>query len=95
MNGRLRNVNNTGDFTCYKENGASEDDYLICQPSCMHLIKEFSIISERAVSDHCPLSFILYCPVKSRNVTILSGDSPVSYKWGSVKTTNLSTELKK
>ncbi len=30
MNGRLGNVNNTWDFTCYKENGASVVDYLIC-----------------------------------------------------------------
>ncbi len=51
----------------------------------MHLITEFSILSKRAVSDHCPLSFILYCPAKSRNVTVLSGDSPVSYKWDESK----------
>ncbi len=51
MNGRLRNINNTGDFTCYKENGDSVVDYLICQPSCMHLITDFSNLSKRAVSE--------------------------------------------
>ncbi len=51
----------------------------------MHLITEFSIFSKRTVSDHCPLSFILYCLPKSQNVTALSGDSPVSYKWDESK----------
>ncbi len=60
MNGRLGNVNNTGDFTCYKENGASVVDYLICQPSCMHLITEFSILSKRAT---CLITvhLVLFC----------------------------------
>ncbi len=59
MNGRLGNVNNTGDFTCYKENGTSVVDYLICQPSCMHLITEFATLFKRAVSDH----FVFPCQI--------------------------------
>ncbi len=51
----------------------------------MHLITEFSILSKRAVSVHCPLSFILFSTAKSRNVTVLSINSPVSYKWDESK----------
>ncbi len=62
MNGRLGNVNNMRDFTFYKKNGASVVDYLICQPSCKHLITDFSIVSKRVVSYHWTLSFTLSCP---------------------------------
>ncbi len=36
MNGRLDDICNTSDFTCYKENGASVVDYLICKPESMN-----------------------------------------------------------
>ncbi len=40
MNGRLGEVSNTKDFTCYKENGARVVDYLICKPHSMLLITD-------------------------------------------------------
>ena len=86
MNGRVGNVNNTGDYTCYKENGASVVDYLICKPQCMHLIKDYTIIPKRAVSDHRPFSFALSCPAKIEcDNAVLSGDTQLSYKWDESK----------
>ncbi len=82
MNGRLGNIQNTGDYTCYKENGASVVDYLICKPHCMHLIEEFVILPKREVSDHRPLKFILTCTVNiNKHNMELSGDNVIKCKW--------------
>ncbi len=84
MNGRLYDVNNTGDFTCFKENGASIVDYLICKPHNIQDISHFTILPKRVVSDHRPLSFDLMYPKRQtyQNI-VLSGDehSIKSYKW--------------
>ena len=55
MNGRLGNVNNSGDYTCYKSNGgASTVDYLLCRPCNITNISNFNILSKRPESDHRP-----------------------------------------
>ena len=86
VNGRLGKVENTGDFTCFKENGTSTVDYLICKPPSMNLIIDFTVSAKQTVSDHRPLSFSLLCPT---NVNIedcvLSGNKQKSYKWENSK----------
>ncbi len=52
MNGRLGDVPNTGDFTCYKGNGASLVDYLLGKPSSMSMVKEFSNITKQVYLGH-------------------------------------------
>ena len=81
MNGRLGDTKNTGDFTCYKENGASVVDYLLCKPKSMSIIKNFTIAPKQVASDHRPLQFILTHPVRIEENTVLSGDNLKSYKW--------------
>ena len=82
MNGRIGNVNNTGDFTCYKENGASIVDYLICKPDSANMITDLKLLYIRVESDHRPLKFALTCTARIENVNrILSGDHLVTFKW--------------
>ena len=59
VNGRVGDIVNTGSFTCYKDNGASVVDYIICKPQSMNDINCFEVLSKRVESDHTPLSFCL------------------------------------
>ena len=65
MNGRLGNVQNTSDFTCYKGNGASVVDYLLCRPHSMSSISNLTVLPKRVESDHRALQFSLRLPDKN------------------------------
>ncbi len=54
LNGRL------GDLTCYKGNGSSLVDYLMCKPCSMSIVKEFSNFT-KVFSDHRAFRFSLTC----------------------------------
>ena len=62
MNGRLGDVENSKDFTCYKGNGASTVDYLLCRPQNMLSVTQFRLLPKRTESDHRPLQFSLVLP---------------------------------
>ena len=59
MNGRLGNTSNTSEFTCFKHNGASIVDYLICKPSSITHVADLKIHPKRVESDHAPIQFSL------------------------------------
>ena len=62
LNGRVGNIQNTGDYTCLKENGSSTVDYVICKTNTINLIEELQILPKQAVSDHKPIQFNLIVP---------------------------------
>ena len=85
MNGRLGNKTNSEDFTCYKGNGASVVDYLLCRPDSIPSIDEFTISPKRSESDHRPLHFTLCVPNTAEylicdNVNN-TGEKLLTYRW--------------
>ena len=85
MNGRLGDIVNTKDFTCYKGNGASVVDYLLCKPHVMSSISRFSILPKRVESDHRALFFTLVLPNKVLNGCLPENADTTkyhkSYRW--------------
>jgi len=88
MNGRKGNIQNTGDYTCYKSNGgASVVDYLLCRPNDMTSLSDFSILDKRAESDHRPLNFSLRLPhreIETRDKD-RDGNQIAGYRWDKEK----------
>ena len=62
LNGRFPG-DSCGSFTCFKENGCSLVDYMLCSTSLFIDIVEFTVHT-RDGSDHFPLSVTISCPVK-------------------------------
>ena len=58
-NGRIGADKNIGRYTCYTHNGTSTVDYLLCSPSIMSYITEFTVRDQNEFSDHCPIDFSL------------------------------------
>ena len=58
-NGRIGADKNIGRYTCYTHNGTSTVDYLLCSPSIMSYITEFTVRDQNDFSDHCPIDFSL------------------------------------
>jgi len=85
MNGRLGNVSNTQEFTCYKNNGASIVDYLICKPASVHYVTDLEIYPKRVESDHSPIKFSLKVikatQMHNTGVSDLDYKTPTAYKW--------------
>ena len=87
MNGRLGDINNTGDFTCYKSNGgASAVDYLLCSAQCAHNITNLEVLDKHPESDHRPLAFsinLLEIPTVHKSSD--TSTRLVMYKWDTNK----------
>ena len=83
LNGRLGEVTNTSDYTCYKSTGgASVVDYLLCQPNYIDTIINFHILPKHPDSDHRPLLFEVNFPRERREKTVNNtGKMPLAYKW--------------
>ena len=97
MNGRIGKIENTGDFTCYKEKGASVVDYLMCKPNVMSCIRDFRILPKRVESDHRALSFTLDVPgvINAQTNTAGSTGKRLScFKWDTSKVNTYRDKLK-
>ena len=55
----------TGKFTCYKGNGNSVGDYIICSENLLHKVIAFKIKHITNFSDHCQLSLTI--DIKAKN----------------------------
>jgi exonuclease III len=68
MNGYFNNDKSTGTFTCYKSNGKSLIDYLICDSYCFEKLSYFQIEPLSPDSDHRPLVFSFILNIQKTHV---------------------------
>ena len=83
-NGRVSDIINNKDFTCYKTVGASVVDYVLCKVESMSLIQKLTLLPKRPESDHRPLHFILELPNRKLIKVEQSkeiGCQPHQYRW--------------
>ena len=57
VNGRLYQDKHRGSFTFLNRNGSSVIDYMLFEPNCLSMIKNFAIIPKLVESDNCPIEF--------------------------------------
>ena len=58
-NGTLYQDKHRGSFTFFNGSGSSVIDYMLFEPNCLSMIKNFAIIPKIGKSDHCPIEFSL------------------------------------
>ena len=67
MNGRGIFDRNDNSYTCYRHNGKSVVDYLICSELFFNSLSDFSLLPRNANSDHVPLKFEITQEQNSNN----------------------------
>ncbi|KAL4233737.1 hypothetical protein ACF0H5_008417 [Mactra antiquata] len=89
MNGRIGDLNRSGNFTCVKESGCSVVDYVLCKPNLLPFFESFYIHDPNIISDHCAISFSLKCVSSICNVGIEQPKNHerlnYTYRWDSSK----------
>ena len=80
-NGSLYQNKHRGSFTFFNRNGSSVIDYMLFEPNCRSMIKNFAIIPKLVESDHCPIEFSLKVqPFCNTNKSIKAYDHVAEYK---------------
>ena len=81
LNCRLYQDKHRGSFTFFNRNGSSVIDYMLFEPNCLSMIKNFAIIPKIGKSDHCPIEFSLKVqPFCNTNKSIKAYDHVAEYK---------------
>ena len=79
--GRLHQDKHRGSFTFFNRNGRSVIDYMLFEPNCLSMIKNFAMISKLVESDHCPNEFSLNVqPFCNTNKSMKAFDHVTEYK---------------
>ena len=80
-NGTLHQDKHRASFTFFNGNGSSVIDYMLFEPNCLSMIKNFAIIPKLVESDHCPIEFSLKVqPFCNTNESIKAYDHVAEYK---------------
>ena len=78
FNGKLFNVKNNSNFTCYTHNGQRVVDYLLSEQNNFYLLNDFIVLDLNEFSNHTPSYFSIKANVNGGNFTY---KDTTYYKW--------------